>query len=130
MTRNAFTHAVRQHADGLTVTATVSGDWDMLSDGGLVEQLRRLLDEGVRYIVIDAAQLDFCDSTRLGALVGLHQATAERGGWLRIVAPTYAVRRPLELTGLDQVIDIRDADEQDSGITGAQRRDDSSLSGG
>lgn len=76
-----------------------------------MERLLLLVDEGVRYIVIDATQLGMVDSTGLGALVRLHQATTERGGWLRVVAPGKAVRRPLELTGLDQVIDVRDTTE-------------------
>jgi len=106
MTENGLKHAIRRHADGQTVTATVAGDWDGLADGALVEHLRGLLDDGVRNIVVDAEQLTFVDSTCLGALVGLHQATAERGGWLRVVAPPAAVRRPMILTGLDRVIRI------------------------
>ncbi|SHN19902.1 STAS domain-containing protein [Cryptosporangium aurantiacum] len=103
-----FTHSVRRHSDGETVTATLTGDWDALVDGSLVAELDAVLDEGYRNIIIDAAALTFCDSSCLGQLVGLHRRTGERGGWLRVVAPPFAVRRPMELTGLDQVIEITD----------------------
>jgi anti-sigma B factor antagonist len=109
MTAQTFDHAVRRHADGQTVTAVVSGEWDGFSDDSLITELQNALEEGYRYIVVDGTQLSFCDSTRLGALVGLHKLTQERNGWLRIVAPNYAVRRPMTLTGLDQVLDVYDS---------------------
>ena len=105
---SGLTQTIRRHADGQTVTATVAGDWDGASDGALIEYLHGLLDDGVRNIVVDAEQLTFCDSTCLGALVGLHQATMERGGWLRVVAPPPAVRRPMILTGLDRVLHLEE----------------------
>ncbi|MFG1924675.1 STAS domain-containing protein [Cryptosporangium sp. NPDC048952] len=103
-----FTHSIRRHPDGQTVTATLTGEWDVLADGSLVSELNALLDEGYRNVIVDAAALTFCDSSCLGQLVGLHRRTAERGGWLRVVAPPFAVRRPIELTGLDQVLEITD----------------------
>ncbi|MFG1928939.1 STAS domain-containing protein [Cryptosporangium sp. NPDC048952] len=90
------------------MTATLTGEWDVLADGSLVAELNALLDEGYRNVIIDAAALTFCDSACLGHLVGLHRRSAERGGWLRVVGPALAVRRPIELTGLDQVLEVRD----------------------
>jgi anti-sigma B factor antagonist len=102
-------HTVRRHADGQTVTATVVGEWDSLADGTLIDELRALLDQGYRNIIVDAEQLSFCDSTALGALVGLHQQTVARGGWLRVAAPNTGVRRPIKLSGLDRVFDVYDS---------------------
>ena len=107
MVTQTLEYTVRRHADGRTVIATVTGDWDSLSDGALVRKLHGILDEGYRNIVVDAVALAFCDSAGLGALVELYHHTSSNGGWLRVVAPSAAVRRPIELTGLDQLFQVR-----------------------
>ncbi|MFG1928681.1 STAS domain-containing protein [Cryptosporangium sp. NPDC048952] len=112
MSDDTLEYTVRRHVDGQTVTATVIGEWGALSDGSLPAQLHALLEEGFRNIIIDATRLAFCDSSCLGALVGLHQATAARGGSLQVAATPYAVRRPMALTGLDQVIQITDSADE------------------
>ncbi|MFG1928903.1 STAS domain-containing protein [Cryptosporangium sp. NPDC048952] len=107
MVGQEFSYSVRRHPDGETVTATLIGEWDAVSDGSLVDAVNAILDEeGYHNVIIDAAALTFCDSSCLGQLVGLHRRTGDRQGWLRVVAPPFAVRRPMELTGLDQVIQI------------------------
>lgn len=113
MSSESLAYTIRRHSDGQTVTAALVGEWDSLSDGTLTAQLHTLLeDEGFRNIIVDATRLSFLDSSRLGALVALHQATAQRGGWLRVASPPRAVRRPIALTGLDQIIMLTDSDPQ------------------
>ncbi|TQS39653.1 STAS domain-containing protein [Cryptosporangium phraense] len=106
MTEDSLTHDVHRHPDGQTVTATVAGDWTALADEALLAELHDALDEGYRNVIVDAAALTFVDSTSLGRLVGLHQEAVERGGWLRVVSPPNVVRRPMTLTGLDQVFEV------------------------
>ncbi|SED60813.1 Anti-anti-sigma regulatory factor (antagonist of anti-sigma factor) [Streptomyces sp. Ag109_O5-10] len=53
-------------------------------------------------VVVDAAGMTFADSTLLNVLLKYH-----RGHQLRMAGPAYQFRRVLELTGADQVLDIR-----------------------
>ena len=50
---------------------------------------------------------------RLGALVGAHRRMREAEGALRIVRPPDLVARAFELTGLDEVLDLRDDREHE-----------------
>jgi anti-sigma B factor antagonist len=112
MAEETLDRTIRRHPDGRTVTATVTGEWDSWTDGTLIEELRRVLDEGYRNVILDATAVSFCDSVCVGALVGIYQLTTGRDGWLRIVAPNFAVRRPVELTALDQILDLYPTLEQ------------------
>ncbi|MEU2421071.1 STAS domain-containing protein [Streptomyces sp. NPDC007851] len=53
-------------------------------------------------IVVDAAAVTFADSTVLNVLLHFH-----RGHRLRLARPARQFQRVLELTGADQVLDIR-----------------------
>lgn len=53
-------------------------------------------------VVVDLAGMTFADSTLLNVLLNFH-----RGHQLRLARPAHQFRRVLELTGADQVLDIR-----------------------
>ncbi len=97
--------------DGDCVTATVTGDVDLLSVATLRRTLAEVLIDGCRMLVVDLAGVTFLDSTGLGALV----ATWRRARVLRVEMvvwrPSPTVTTVLGLTALDRVlaIDVRDA---------------------
>ncbi|WP_148613441.1 STAS domain-containing protein [Nocardioides rubriscoriae] len=92
------------------VTATVTGEVDLLSVGALRRTLAEVLIDGCRMLVVDLAGVTFLDSTGLGALV----ATWRRARVLRVEMviwrPSHPVSTVLGLTALDRVlaIDVRD----------------------
>ena len=55
--------------------------------------------ESASRVVVDLAAVEFVDSTALGALV---EARARLGGERLLLAPGPAVRRALEVAGLDR----------------------------
>ncbi|MCG8919265.1 STAS domain-containing protein [Actinokineospora sp. PR83] len=57
-------------------------------------------------IVLDLTAVSFLDSAGLSLLVTEHNRCAEHGVPLRLVADTSVVNRPIELTGLDRLLDI------------------------
>ncbi|MEU5666448.1 STAS domain-containing protein [Streptomyces longwoodensis] len=59
-----------------------------------------------RLLVVDCAELEFCDSTGIGCLVRMYQHLAARGEVLRLAAVPASVARVLSLTGLDQAIAV------------------------
>lgn len=63
-----------------------------------------LIASGQARIVVDMADLQFVDSSGLGALVGGLKSARVAGGDLRIAAVPEAVRTVLHLTNLDRVL--------------------------
>ncbi|MBC3989424.1 STAS domain-containing protein [Streptomyces sp. AC563] len=53
-------------------------------------------------VILQASDITFADSTFLNLLLLTHQT-----GTLRLVAPSAQVRRLLEVTGVDSILDIR-----------------------
>jgi anti-anti-sigma factor len=70
-------------------------------------ELRRLL-EGLRLrhhaVVLDLAEVTFIDSTGLSALMDAWSESARNGWAFSIRRASPAVRRVVELTGLEQVL--------------------------
>lgn len=59
-------------------------------------------------IVVDMSAVEFCDSTGMNVLLAAHRLASERGGELTLAAPRPAVRKILEVTGLQSVFTIHD----------------------
>ncbi|MFC9114548.1 MULTISPECIES: STAS domain-containing protein [Streptomyces] len=77
------------------------GSYDMDS----IKPLADALDAAAReypMVILDASGVTFADSSFLNLLILAHQA-----GPLRVVAPSQPVRRLCEITGVDQLLDIR-----------------------
>jgi len=82
----------------------VEGEIDTLTAGSLERALSKLLSEPCDVLVVDLAAVTFLASSGLAVLIqAAHQAGDRR---LRLVAATRAVRRPLEITGSDQLFDL------------------------
>jgi anti-anti-sigma factor len=77
------------------------GTYDMNLIAPLVEALEAAAEKHSR-VVVDASGLNFADSTFLNLLLRIHHTTE-----LRVVAPAPQLRRVLELTGADGVLDVR-----------------------
>ena len=57
-------------------------------------------------IVVDMSGVEFCDSTGMNVLLSSLRQARERGGELELAAPRPAVKKILEVTGLDSVFTI------------------------
>jgi anti-sigma B factor antagonist len=93
------------HADG-DVRVAVRGEIDIASSDELRAALLGLMDQGARHVVVDLAELDFIDSTGLGALIRVLKRYRTEGGDLKLANPTRPVAKVLEITSLDQLFVI------------------------
>ena len=57
-------------------------------------------------IVVDMSGVEFCDSTGMNVLLSCLRQARDRGGELELAAPRPAVRKILQVTGLDSVFTI------------------------
>lgn len=85
----------------------VGGELDLFTSPQLKQRLADALDSGKLQLVVDLSETTFVDSSALGALIGALRRARERGGRLVLVSQGPEIARTMELTGLDQVFDIR-----------------------
>jgi anti-anti-sigma factor len=98
--------------DGVRVVS-VTGELDQATADKLREPLRETIEAGGA-VMINMCDCTFIDSTGLGVIVEAWKQLQARNGdgaALSICCPEPEVRRLLEVTGLDQAIEIRDSPE-------------------
>jgi anti-sigma B factor antagonist len=92
--------------DGLAVLS-VGGEIDTLTTTQLETALAELFaTSGDGRFVVDLSGVTFLASSGLAVLIRASQLSEARGARLRLVTTTRAVRRPLEVTGCDQLFDV------------------------
>jgi anti-anti-sigma factor len=101
-----------EHVTESVVVLTAAGEIDRDSQSVLGEAAEDALDRGADRIVIDLAEVSFCDSGGLSLFVRLHRQAAGRGGFLRLAAAQPTVRRVLEVTNLDRLLALYPTVEQ------------------
>lgn len=84
------------------------GELDLHNAPLLHRTLIDLVDGGCRRVVVDATALTFCDSVGLGVLIDAFKAMHACGGGLRLAAPDRHVRATLRMTGLIDILGVRD----------------------
>lgn len=88
--------------DGVAVLS-VRGDVDLSTVPALEAAISEALDGAPRALVVDLSGVDFLASAGLQTLVATHERIGKDGGFA-VVADGPATSRPIQLTGLDQVL--------------------------
>ncbi|HUD38157.1 MAG TPA: STAS domain-containing protein [Streptosporangiaceae bacterium] len=100
---------VTSQPQGDHVVMSVHGEIDLYTVPRLQRELTSVLATGdpVR-LVVDLSGVDFCDSTGVNVLLAAHRQAREKGGNLELAAPRPAVRKILQVTGLETVFTVID----------------------
>lgn len=98
--------SVSQASVGDVPVLTVHGEVDVYSAPLLKEQIASSLTDPNSSAVVDLSQVEFMDSTGLGALVSARSAAAEAGGRLPLVCDRDRILKLFQITGLDGVFEI------------------------
>lgn len=96
---------------GSSSCVTASGEVDSTSAPVLRQQLDALLDGEVRELVIDLGQVTFLDSAGLCVLAATHRRAVRQGVTMRVLASSRAVIRPLQITGLWDLLKAERVDD-------------------
>lgn len=99
--------------DQQTAIVDLTGEMDVYTTPQAKAAMLDLLEKGYYHLVVNLRQTEYLDSTALGVLVGTLKRVREKGGDLRLVAPSPRIRRLLEITRLINVFPI-DASEQEA----------------
>ena len=90
--------------DSLTTVLTAVGEIDSSSAPALRTRIDALLDDGVQALTVDLRGVSFLDSAGLCVLAAAHRRATREGRRLRVLATSRAVIRPLQITGLWQLL--------------------------
>jgi anti-sigma B factor antagonist len=83
---------------------TMRGQLDMDTVPALQTAFEELAERGLTEVVVDLAELEFCDSIGLSTFVVGHTRCVEQGGWLRLAAPNEFLVRLLSVVGVAEVV--------------------------
>ncbi|HXE45249.1 MAG TPA: STAS domain-containing protein [Conexibacter sp.] len=94
--------------DGGTVRLALTGELDIAGAARVEQELERIEQQPPATIVLDLRQLAFMDSTGLRVIVAADGRARERGWRLVIVRGSATVQRIIEMTRLDERLEIVD----------------------
>jgi anti-sigma B factor antagonist len=83
-------------------------------------------DDPVR-IVVDMSGVEFCDSTGMSVLLAAQRRAREVGGDVELAAPRPAIRKILQVTGLESVFTVLDDAVLDDAVLDDAVLDDAVL---
>ncbi|HLM05031.1 MAG TPA: STAS domain-containing protein [Blastococcus sp.] len=92
------------------VVVTAVGEIDSTSAPELRTRLEELLDGEVAEFTVDLRQVSFLDSAGLCVLAGAHRRAVQQGARMRLLASSRAVIRPLQITGLWELLKAEQVD--------------------
>jgi anti-sigma B factor antagonist len=100
---------VSTRSQGGRTIMSLGGEIDLYTAPRLHGELGTVLSgDGPVQVVVDMSGVDFCDSTGMNVLLAAHRRAREQGGDLELAAPRPAVRKILQVTGLESVFTVLD----------------------
>ena len=88
------------------VTLRVSGEIDLYTAPALRDAALAALRQHGTCLRVDLGKVTFMDSTGIEVLLATRRRAELEGGSLTLLSPTQAVRRVIEVTGLDKLFTI------------------------
>lgn len=98
----------------------LEGEVDVYTAPQLKQQMINMLESGARDLVVNLTKVDYLDSTALGVLIGGLKRMREMDGNMVLVCPSPRIRRVFEITGLDKIFDIYNAEEDALEVMGKE----------
>jgi len=95
--------SVQNHDEVAIIAPT--GELDLAATPAFRESIERALGASPTALEIDLADVTFLDSSSLSVIVNAWQESTERGIRFRLRNPVRTVRRVLEITDLDLLLD-------------------------
>jgi anti-anti-sigma factor len=96
---------------GPAACVSAAGEVDSTSAPVLRQQLDDLLDGDVLEFTVDLGRVTFLDSAGLCVLAAAHRRAVRQGVTMRVLASSRAVIRPLQITGLWDLLKAERVDD-------------------
>lgn len=95
-----------EEIDQNVMIVRVDGGLDSQNANDFRQAIEKLIEGGIRCIILDCEKLHYISSYGIGAILRLHQNMAKRGGNVKIAALQGVVWDILHIASLDRVFDI------------------------
>lgn len=92
--------------DGSVPIIDLSGEVDAYTSARFREAMVDLIETGAASLIVSMMNVEYIDSSGLGALVGGLKRSTERGGRILIVCDNPQIRKVFEITGLEKVFPL------------------------
>ena len=99
---------------GPAACVSAAGEVDSTSAPVLRQQLEAILDGDVRELTVDLGRVTFLDSAGLCVLAAIHRRAVRQDVTMRVLASSRAVIRPLQITGLWDLLRAERVDDTSS----------------
>jgi anti-sigma B factor antagonist len=93
------------------VCVTAVGEIDSTSAPVLRQKLDAVLEGGLRELTVDLGRVTFLDSAGLCVLAATHRRAVRQDVRMRVLASSRAVIRPLQITGLWELLKAEHGDD-------------------
>lgn len=97
-----------QKLNGITVVKLQAARLDAAVAEGVKGEIKRIVDGGERHLIVDFANVQFMDSSGLGALVGSLKLMGP-GGQMEIINASAIILKVLKLTRMNKVFKIHES---------------------
>ena len=109
MTAEETPFAVDVHLVNSMVAVDLTGELDYATVPRFTTAMARVAsDHPATEVRIDLRLLEFIDSSGMSALMSAHADTAARGARMTVVRGPARVQRPLEVIGMEQILEFVD----------------------
>ncbi|MCH7798583.1 MAG: STAS domain-containing protein [Planctomycetes bacterium] len=92
--------------DSEVLVVKADGGLNARTADGFVTDLEKLVDAGLRKIIVNCSSLNYISSYGLGILVRLHRRLARHGGNVKIASVKGVIVEVLRLTKLNTIFEI------------------------
>ncbi|MFC8226273.1 STAS domain-containing protein [Streptomyces sp. NPDC057287] len=92
------------YTDGALAVIELSGEFDITTAPAVRSRALDLITAGQPDLVADLSGVTFCDSSGLGALIGIWRCAKDVGGSLTLAAIPDRLGRLLNVTGMDTLL--------------------------
>jgi anti-sigma B factor antagonist len=106
MSHDELTIDLKTEDGGETLVFGLRGSLDLATSPTVRAALTDATEKGHHDVIVDLTQLEFLDSTGLGALIGAHRRAAEHGGSFRLIVTEGPIFRLLNITGLMRILEV------------------------
>ncbi len=89
----------------------LQGAFDTFQCSAFLEEVDKLVDNGVRNLVLNLRLVKFINSTALGSIIRAHKTLKAKGGKVVVSRPSAFCRTIMDSMGLHRVVPIFDTDE-------------------
>lgn len=106
MSHDELSIDIKSERNGSTLIFRLKGSLDLATSPTVRAALLEAAGNENHEIVVDLSNVEFIDSTGLGALIGGHRRALENGGGVALVVTSGPIERLLNITGLIRVFKV------------------------